>query len=324
MNKAPVLVGIDIPWFDQLVRLEKMPRGNESVRILESSCQGGGKVSTALVAAARQGIPCKMIAVLGDGPRSRFLLDDFERHDIDVSDIYIKPGYREGYSVVLSDSQSGGRRILWDYDDRSGGLTTDDIDRCGESISRAGFLHICRMDAVDRRAAEIARQAGTLVSFDADFYTPEIADNLSLIDILIGSEEFYGQCFPEGGDIRENIRTLISGGLLTVIFTFGKRGCCGMAGETFFEVPAFQKNIDVVDTVGAGDVFHGAYLAGLCKGMGPEEAARFASAVSAIKCTGIGGRAAIPDYNTAVRYLKTGTFPAEELNRRILFYNKNI
>ncbi len=324
MKANPLIVGIDVPWFDQLIRLKNMPRDNESMQIAESSCQGGGKVATALVAAARQGIPCKMIAVLGDGSRGHFLLEDFVRHGIDVTDISVKKGYQEGFSIVISDTESGGRRILWSYDDQGNGLTTEDIENCSDTISQAKFLHLCRMDAVDRKAAEIARMAGTQVCLDADFYSPEIVESLYLVDILIGSEEFYHQYFPLGGDMKENLRFMMASGPSTVIFTFGKQGCRGMAGDTYFEMPAFQKNIKVVDTVGAGDVFHGGYLAGLCKGLDPTESARLASAVSAIKCTGIGGRAAIPDYKTVTEYLNTGSFPDDEIRQRIKYYNRNI
>ena len=67
------------------------------------------------------------------------------------------------------------------------------------------------------------------------------------------------------------------------MFTFGEKGCVGYSKEGFFVLPAFS--VDVVDTVGAGDVFHGAFLAQLLKGQSVMECARAASAVSAIKCT---------------------------------------
>lgn len=54
-------------------------------------------------------------------------------------------------------------------------------------------------------------------------------------------------------------------------------------------MPSFA--VDVQDTVGAGDVFHGAYTVGLLRGLSPKEAARLATGVSCIKCTRIGGRA---------------------------------
>jgi sugar/nucleoside kinase (ribokinase family) len=52
--------------------------------------------------------------------------------------------------------------------------------------------------------------------------------------------------------------------------------------------------VDVVDTTGAGDVFHGAFLYGLLQGWKAGDILLFANAVSALKCTRLGGRAGIP------------------------------
>ena len=75
MNHAEI-VGIDILWYDQLVTLPEMPAENGSAFVEGSSFQGGGKVCSALAAAGRQGIPCKLLAVCGDSRRSRFLVED--------------------------------------------------------------------------------------------------------------------------------------------------------------------------------------------------------------------------------------------------------
>ena len=73
-----------------------------------------------------------------------------------------------------------------------------------------------------------------------------------------------------------------------MVFTLGAKGCVGCSPEEgYFEVPSFD--VPVADTVGAGDVFHGAYVVGLLRGLSPKEAARLATGVSCIKCTRIGG-----------------------------------
>ena len=59
-----------------------------------------------------------------------------------------------------------------------------------------------------------------------------------------------------------------------------------------------------VDSNGSGDVFHGAFAAGLTKGYVPEKCCLYASAVAALKCTGVGARESIPDHKTTLRYLK--------------------
>lgn len=74
--------------------------------------------------------------------------------------------------------------------------------------------------------------------------------------------------------------------------------------------------------MGAGDVFHGAFLAALLKGKSHRECARYASAVSAIKCTRIGGRAGIPDESVLERFLETGEIDYEEIDRRVEYYRR--
>lgn len=319
--RQPQIVGIDILWLDQLLVLPEMPGDNGSAFVETSSFQGGGKVCSALVTAARQGIPSKLLAVCGDNRHSVFLVEDLQRHGVDTSAIRQIHGYQEGWSIVLSDTASGGRRILWHYDALQSGLSGEDVHRISGDIAGAEYLHLCRMDSIDRHAAEIARAANTKVCFDADYYSQNAADSLHLVDIFIGSEEFYWDMFPTGGDFEDNVRTVLAMGPSTVIFTFGKHGCRGCSDGAFFTVPAFQKNIKVVDTVGAGDDFHGGYLAALCMGYSGRDAARYASAVSAIKCTAIGGRAGIPTRSMVEQYLQDGSFPTGEIEARTRYYS---
>ena len=124
-------------------------------------------------------------------------------------------------------------------------------------------------------------------------------------------------------EYEKNCRFLCEKGPSIVIFTLGPKGCVGYSPEDgYFEVPSFQ--IPVVDTVGAGDVFHGAYVVGLLRGLLPKEAARLATGASCIKCTRIGGRAGIPDWDTVQKYLQTGEIDYAEINQRVEFYGRKL
>lgn len=108
-----------------------------------------------------------------------------------------------------------------------------------------------------------------------------------------------------------------------VVFTLGAKGCVGYSEEDgFFQMPSFAVNVQ--DTVGAGDVFHGAYTVGLLRGLSSKEAARLATGVSCIKCTRIGGRAGIPDWNTVQRFLRTGEIDYTEIDQRVEFYRRKL
>ena len=108
-----------------------------------------------------------------------------------------------------------------------------------------------------------------------------------------------------------------------MVVTLGSEGCVGVQGGEYFESPAFTQ-ITVADTTGAGDLCHGAFLYGLLQGWSAEETAKFSSAVSAIKCTRLGGRAAIPNRATVDRFLKDGFIDYTEIDERVRFYENGL
>jgi sugar/nucleoside kinase (ribokinase family) len=193
-----------------------------------------------------------------------------------------------------------------------------------EYIASARYVHFYQITPATVYAAKLARERGIKTAFDGDVYEKITEDNLDLIDILIGSEFFYVERFKdrEFKNLRENCFALKRRGPEIVVITLGSRGCAGVYGNTYFESPGFP--VEVVDTTGAGDVFHGAFLFGLLKGYDVEYTARFANAVSAIKCTRQGGRAGIPELATANRFLEDGFIDYSEIDQRVEFYKNGI
>jgi sugar/nucleoside kinase (ribokinase family) len=309
------ILGIDKPCLDEILSVEKIPGANQSAPVGDISYQGGGKVAGALVAAARLGAATGILCKLGNDKTSSFLIDDFRRHDVDVSGIVRTEGASAGYSVVLSDPK--GRMIIWKAGD--GELSAGEVDE--EKICTAAVLHICRLGEAERRAVEIAKKNNVIISLDGDFYTPELAAFVRETDIFIGSEEFYQGMFSNtAADYRGNLASVQGPGV--VLFTFGDRGGKGFCGGGYFEWKACSKNIRVIDTSGAGDVFHGAFLAAYTRGVPPREAAAYAAAVSALKCCFMGGRAGIPDHGSTVKYLETGEIHSGPLLERTDYYRR--
>ena len=83
----------------------------------------------------------------------------------------------------------------------------------------------------------------------------------------------------------------------------GENGLIGLDSEdNFYTLPAFK--VDVIDTTGAGDVFHGAFSAAVVKGYDYLKCCHFASAVAALKCEGIGARRSVPTFETVKEYMR--------------------
>jgi sugar/nucleoside kinase (ribokinase family) len=123
---------------------------------------------------------------------------------------------------------------------------------------------------------------------------------VKLTDILICGSGF-AEALTGEEDLIAAGRAALSYGPQIVVITQGENGSTTFTPDRQFHTPAFE--VTVVDTTGAGDVFHGAYLAGLLKGWDIETIAIFASAVSAIECTFLGGRSGMPDYAQVIDFL---------------------
>jgi sugar/nucleoside kinase (ribokinase family) len=187
-------------------------------------------------------------------------------------------------------------------------------------ISSARFLHLENVSQVSVAAARLARDMGVKVVIDADSGRDAAPGDMKLVDVAVVSE-FYYRAYFDGVPYEEACKRLLAMGPELIVFTLGERGCVGMDRDGYFEIPAFR--VPVADTTGAGDVFHGAFIAGLLKGWSVGESDRFASAAAAIKCTRIGGRAGIPDLKTTMLFMKTGIIDYTEIDERVRFYSSS-
>lgn len=311
------IVGIGTPCMDLLANIPRLPGVNEGMPLKEYSWQGGGKVSTALVAASRLGMKTGMMGVVGDCPYGRFCVADFRHNSVDVKQLVVDNGKETPFSLVLSEMEAHGRNILY-HAGTCRRFEPRDLDK--DYITGAKCLHLESVTEAAKTAALWIKEAGGLVAFDADGYSPAIEEFLPMIDILIPSEFYYKAVFGDSTDYIANCRTLAARGPQTVVVTLGERGCAGIDRGTEFVAEGFP--VPVRDTTGAGDVFHGAFIAGMFKGLAGEACARYANAVSAIKCTRLGGRAGIPTSDVAEEFISSGHIDYTEIDRRVSYYRR--
>jgi sulfofructose kinase len=312
------VVGIGVPNIDLLAHIKELPKENQSTRLLEHSWQGGGKVPTAIAALARLGARVGMIGVVGDCCYGQFCINDFKYHKVDTSRIIIDKEKNTSFAIVLSEEKTNGRNIMYKPGNVRG-LSIEDLDR--EYITSAKYLHLAEATPVTIKAAQWAKAAGVKVAFDADFYNPQVEKMIPLIDVFIASEFYYDAVFKDK-NYEANCRHIMKQGPGIVVLTLGDKGCTALDELGFYDVPAFKVN--VCDTTGAGDVYHGAFIYGLLQNWSIPETARFANAVSAVKCTRIGGRAAIPDLPTVMKFIESGEIDYDEIDKRVKYYEQGI
>ncbi len=312
---TPLVIGMGVAVSDYLINVDHLPRPNQGAHANSHSWQFGGKVATGMAALGRLGVPCAYATVVGDDPDGWANRDDFRFNGVDTTPMVFDPAWETGYCVVLSDLETGGRSILGG-NRRIRLLQPEDLNEA--YFRQAKYLHVERGAPAERQAAQWVREGGGQVLVDADGYNEELEQFLPLTDVFIPSEFYYKTRYGEA-DPMECCRQMRALGPHTVIITLGEQGCVGIGPEGEFRLPAFR--VPVVDTTGAGDVFHGAYFYGLTRGWPAVECARFASAVSAIKCTAIGGRAALPTPEVVERFLATGELDRGYIEERLRHYS---
>ena len=297
MNK---IVGIGACVFDTLYNIPSYPKEDTKMRATASKPAGGGPTATGLVAAQKLGVETAYIGVLSDDNGGVFLKKDFEKYGVDTTLIDVKSGYRSFASVLWLSADTTARTCVFDKGDLPALVLNDEQI---EAIKSAEILMVDgnEMDAAVE-AAKIARANGTKVLYDCGGLYAGVERLLAHTDIMIPSEEF--SLGHTGATTAEEAAKKLYDTYHpeVVVITQGKRGGIIYDGKEIVSYPIYPAV--VVDSNGSGDVFHGAFAAAVCKGYGYLKCCHFSSAVSGLKCTGVGARESVPSFETVKEYMK--------------------
>lgn len=294
------IVGIGACVMDTLVTVTHYPKEDTKLRASGTKTAGGGPTATGLVAAAKLGEKAGFIGVLSNDSAGQFLLTDFVKYGVDVDNVEMVSGHRAFTSVIWLSAETASRTCVFDKGDLPPlKLSEEQI----ESIKSAEILMVDgnELDAAVE-AAQIARENGVKVLYDCGGLYEGVERLLALTDIMIPSEEFalgHTGCDTVEDAAKQLYETYSPE---FVVVTMGKNGGILFDGENITNYPIFP--VEVADSNGSGDVFHGAFAAGTVKGLDPIKCCYFSSAVSALKCTGIGARESVPTFETVKNFMK--------------------
>lgn len=294
------IVGIGANVHDTLITVSEFPREDTKVKCASLCESGGGPCATGLAAASVLGAKSAYIGALADDASGKFLLSDMERFGVATEFISISKNASSFASYILLNAQNATRTCVFNKEN----LPVFQIDEKAErAIAQADILMVDGNELQNAvKGAEIARKNSTKVLYDAGGLYKNTERLLRLTDILIPSEEF-ALGFTGKDSAEDAARALFEEFSPDVtVITQGKKGGILFDGETIKAYPAFS--VDAVDSNGAGDVFHGAFAFALTKGFTYYDCCVFASAVSALKCTRVGARKAVPSYGEAIKFLK--------------------
>lgn len=290
-----VCVGITV--LDRIWYLTDLPKEGGKYVANNYTEVGGGPAATAAVAAAKLGAKVDFIGRVGDDDTGNRLLAELESLGVNTRYTRIVKGARSSQSAVLVDA--GGERIIANYPSPDLPAEADwlrDIDFTQWDVVLADV----RWHDGAKQAFTLAGEQGVTTVLDADITPQDISELVALSDHAAFSAPGLLRLtnIPEPKSALKKAQTLTNG---HVYVTQGKEGCYWLEKGDLCHQPGFT--VDVVDTTGAGDVFHGALAVSLAQNARVGEAVQFASAVAALKCTRPGGRAGIPDCDQTRSFL---------------------
>ena len=298
--------------------MDHYPTGREVQQVVSSTTDGGGPVATALAVAGKYGARTAMIDSIGDDMVGRHILDDFKKYNVNTDAIHIEKGEKSGVATILVKHSTGERAVFFE---RSTAPEPVFLDTHKQLIKEAFILHVNgRHRQFMCSAMALAQEAGTIISLDggAQRYDEEMKSITESSHIAIVARD-YAEKYTGTTNLEEACHIIHDRGALIAGVTDGANGSYFVWPDgTFYRCQAFPQEY-VVDTTGAGDSFHGAFLSKLvtllrelapveglktstyaidllqhCGHSDLEKTAIFASAVAALNTQGIGGRSALP------------------------------
>lgn len=282
------VVGLGTVLVDHLVQVARHPEVDTKHASLSSRFQVGGPVPTALAVLARFGRRCAFVGNWGDDALGDQIERDLREQGIDFGGSRRRANGATGFAHVWIEQETGRRTLVSSRSELP--IEPDELE--AELLKRAPALHLDGWPgAAARRAAEIVRGNGGLVSLDTGSPKPGMMELIGMVDVLNcprrSLQHFFGSAEVEPG-----VQKLLAMGPRIVTVTDGEQGAwIGTPSELVFE-PAFA--VRAVDTNGAGDVFSGALIHAALAEWSPRMVLRFAMGAAALKCRGLGNREPLP------------------------------
>ena len=289
------VVCLGVITIDTIALVDNYPGEDERVLAHQISRAGGGPAAVAAVALSRLGIATAIAGTIGSDEDGAEVLKIFAREGVDTSGISIGASATSG-SVIVASKEHNSRAISTRQPMQQVNLNSE----AKKLISQSKWLHVDHVGINRLKSENISRGNGPKISFDAGY---NVADfDAAEVDLFVPTDRQMALRFPDLQLSAAVEKDATSAKNITVA-TQGSDGSTGFSSESGL-VHAAGFAVEVVSTLGAGDVFHGALLAQVIQGYKLEEALQRANAVAALSCRGLDGQSMIPNTSELNSFLK--------------------
>ena len=286
-TSSPSLVDavfVGVATFDAIALVDRFPAPDDRVVASEVAYAGGGPAATAAVAASRLGVRAAFVGTVGDDANGRAILTGLVDEGVDVSGVTVLAGLPSAASVVIVDRVRDSRAICNQPAPRI------DISAGLALIASSPVVHVDHAGWASVAAAGVLRE-GQLLSVDAGNPIPGFTPRG--VGLYAPTVEALRLTYGADHAVADLLALAVAEGCDVVVATDGAKGSSALTatGETA-SAPAHTSPI--LSTLGAGDVFHGALVAAVVKGLPLDQQLAFANVTAALSCRGLDGRSRIP------------------------------
>lgn len=301
MTNIDVMV-IGRSCLDYIAVVNRFPAENQKLPLEFRLREGGGQGGTSSCCISRLGGRVAYVGKLGDDDAGRFCLKRLKDFDVSTGFVEIVKGGKTPVAYVFVTAAGGDRTIIYERN----ALPQIAID--DRLLKLAARSKVVLLDPevtyLGRQLKTVAKDDIKLV-YDCERWREGIENVMGSVDFFIPSSEFLESEALQLVDtpLHQKIITLhkmVSGQL---VVTHGEYGAYYVSDNRLYQVPAPE--LEVVDTIGAGDNFHGAFALALSRGFDLHQSVKFSVAVASLSCREYGGRNGVPDWQQALAVAAT-------------------
>jgi len=289
------VVTLGLNSVDMVAVVPHYPTRNGKQPLAQFSRLPGGQMATAAVACARLGWQARYIGAFGVDDLGAFGRQSLTAEGVDLSASWDVPGATSQFAVVIVDESTGDRTVLWNRHPNLK-MRPDQVQASAVTSGRMVLVD-CHETAAATEAARLARAAGIPTVLDVERVCDGTSELLAQIDVIIAAEAFPRALTGYDDPGRALHAMSREYGTPVVAVTLGADGSFAVCEGREIRSPGFQ--VQCVDSTGAGDAFHGGFVAACLRDPHGtlEHALACANAIAALNCRGLGARGGLPTFD---------------------------
>ncbi|CAI8751204.1 ribokinase [Kosakonia sp. YIM B13611] len=270
---------------DIVAKVERFPKGGESLLALGSTLGPGGKGANQATAVSRAGAKVHFVSKVGKDQFSQFAYDHLTSSEIHSFTLYQSETEPTGNAIIYV-SQENGENMIAIYSGANKTISEDEVVAITPELEDSNVLLVQLENnfAATLSAMKLAKALGVKVILNPAPFSSHALECLEYVDVITPNEteasQLSGIDVKDLASAKEAAQRIVSQGARRVIITMGSRGALLLDGNQFQHIPAFPALS--VDTTGAGDAFNGALASSIANGQNLVQAATYASAFASL------------------------------------------